>query len=112
MTVDLSIRDSKVPRAILRSHMEIILEVLMTNTKIHSSEQDNTDTAQSLSQHKILHCTKRQDTFRINRNPPSVMTTERFFITVTTNLDATSDPESLKYCCVHRRGTQKKGAEV
>jgi hypothetical protein len=110
MTVDLSTRDRKVPRAILRSHMEIILEVLMTNTKIHSSDQDNTDTAQSLSQHKILHCTKIQDTYRMNRNPPSVMTTERFFIT--TNLDVTSDPESLKYCCVHRRGTQRKGAEV
>ena len=112
MTADLSIRDRKVPRAILRRHMEIILEVLMTNTKIPSSNQDNTDTAQSLSQCKILHCTKRQDTFRINRNPPSVMTTERFFVTVATNLDATSHPESLKYCCVHRRDTHRKGAEV
>ena len=84
----------------------------MTNTKIHSSDQANTDTAQSLSQHKILHCTKRQDTIRINRNLPSVMTTERFFFTVTTNLDATSHPESLKYCCVQRRDTQRKGEEV
>jgi len=40
------------------------------------------------------------------------MTIERFFVTVTTNLDATSRPVSMKYYCVHRRDTQSKGAEI